>query len=290
VPDSWARTLCALIIALACLGLTGCAGSDAQPASTETSAAAARAAEAGSPPATKSSGSSIAVTLDERGLTTMTRIVRAAGLERRLSGAGPYTLVAPDERAFGALPATELSRLCARRDRAKAFVLDQLLAGRVPLEALSDGLLTLTMYTPEGLEEAGHRLTWSVRDAAVEVDGARVTAAVEAANGIVYVVDRPLPSAPEAWARPARASPDERVTVVCRWVDSDGTPVAGARCVFGWHFGDWMPHDEAVTDARGVARCTRVVPAEPGTRRVLVTVTASGPRPTRTVVAAFAVR
>jgi hypothetical protein len=220
----------------------------------------------------------------------MSRIVQAAGLERRLSGAGPYTLVAPDEEAFGAVAPRELARTLARRDRAGAFVLDHLLAGRVPPEALSDGLQTLTMYAPERLQEAGHRLTWSVQGPSIEVDGARVAAVLETANGIVYVVDRPLPAAPEAWARPVRATPGEHVTVVCRWVDADGTPVAGARCVFGWHFGDWMPHDEAVTDARGVARCTRVVPAEPGVRRVLVTVTASGPRPTRTVAAAFTVR
>ena len=234
--------------------------------------------------------SSIAETLDARGLTTMARLVRAAGLEARLSGPGPYTLVAPTETAFEVVPAVRLERIAARRDRAEAFVLDHLLAGRVPPEALSDGLQTLTMYAPEGLQEAGHRLTWAVGARGLGVDGARVTAVLEAANGVVYVVDRLLPPAPEAWARPARASPGERVTVLCRWVEADGAPVAGARCTFGWHFGAWMPHDETVTNDHGVARCTRVVPSHPGTDRVLVTVTASGPRPTRTVVAAFAVR
>jgi uncharacterized surface protein with fasciclin (FAS1) repeats len=276
--------MCAVLLALLCVGTAGCAGSSAPPADEPVTPS------AGSPVAHESSGSTVAATLDEQGLATMARIVRAAGLRRRLSGAGPYTLVAPDDEAFDAVAPSELDRIFARRDRAEAFVLDHLLAGRVPPEALSDGLQTLTMYAPEGLQEAGHRLTWAVQGEAIEVDGSRVTAVLEAANGIVYVIDRPLPAAPEVWARPARASPGESVTVVCRWVDGDGTPVAGARCVFGWHFGEWMPHDEAVTDARGVARCTRVVPAEPGARRVLVTVTASGPRPTRTVVAAFLVR
>ena len=275
---------CAVLLALLCVGVAGCADSGAPPVDQPASPT------AGSPPASESSGSTIAATLDAYGLATMSRIVHAAGLERRLTGAGPYTLVAPDEEAFDAVAPRELARTLARRDRAEAFVLDHLLAGRVPPEALTDGLQTLTMYAPEGLQEVGHRLTWSVRNGSIQVEGARVTAGLETANGIVYVVERPLPPAPEAWARPTRASPGEPVTVVCRWVEGDGTPVGGARCVFGWHFGEWMPHDEALTDARGVARCTRVVPAEPGARRVLVTVTASGPRPTRTVVAAFVVR
>ncbi len=297
------RTLCATLIAAALAGASSCGDSDEPPTGLQTppateptsTAAASPTAQpatpaAGSPPATESSGSTIAATLDERGLATMALIVRAASLERRLSSAGPYTLVAPDEEAFGTVAPRELARNLARRDRAEAFVLDHLLAGRVPPEALSDCLQTLTMYAPEGLQEAGHRLTWSVRNGSIRVEGARVTAVLETANGIVYVVDQPLPPAPEAWAHPTRASPGEPVTVVCRWVDGDGTPVGGARCIFGWHFGEWMPHDEAMTDARGVARCTRVVPAEPGARRVLVTVTVSGPRPTRTVVAAFVVR
>ena len=284
MPKSTLHAMCAVLLALLCVGIAGCADSGAPPADQPVTPS------AGSPVAHESSGSTIAATLDEQGLATMARIVRAASLERRLSGAGPYTLVTPDDEAFGAVAPRELARTLARRDGAEAFVLDHLLAGRVPPEALSDGLQTLTMYAPEGLQEAGHRLTWSVQGPPIEVDGARVTAVLETANGLIYVVDRPLPPAPEAWARPARASPGESVTVVCRWVDGGGTPVAGARCVFGWHFGDWMPHDEAVTDGRGVARCTRVVPAELGVRRVLVTVTARGPRPTRTVAAAFTVR
>ncbi len=284
MPQSTLRARFAVLLALLCVGAAGCAASGAPPAEQPATA------PAGSPPAIEASGSTIAATLDERGLTTMARLVRAAGLEARLSGPGPYTLVAPTDTAFDVAPPLRLERISARRDRAEAFVLDHLLAGRVPPEALSDGLQTLTMYAPEGLREAGHRLTWAVGAGALGVDGARVTVVLETANGVVYVVDRLLPPAPEAWARPAQASPGERVTVLCRWLDADGTPVGGARCMFGWHFGDWMPHDETVTDAHGVARCTRVVPSHPGTDRVLVTVTARGALPTRTVVAVFDVR
>jgi hypothetical protein len=129
-----------------------------------------------------------------------------------------------------------------------------------------------------------------VRAGALLVEGARVTTVLDTPGATVYVVDRPLPAIPSARARPACASPGERVTILCRWVDTDGAPVVGARCTFGWHFGSWMPHDTAFTDARGVARCTRVVPDTPGDDRIVVTVTTHGRRPSRTVVATFVVR
>jgi Fasciclin domain len=249
---------------------------------------------AGSPQAPRASPSKAPVTivqaLDERGLTEMARIVAAAGLDRRLAATGPYTLVAPDDAAFAVMPAGARARLLTARGRARAFVLDLLLAGGLPRDALRDGLQTLTMYAPLGLAEAGHRLTWTVQDSDALVDGARVSDVVVASNGIVYVVDRPLPPAPEVHARPSRASAGDAVTLVCRWTLADGTPVAGARCILAWHFGRSILYDTVFTDASGVARGTRVVPPDPGTERVLVTVTARGSAPTRTVVTSFAVR
>lgn len=271
----WAPTALPLVVCLACAWVSACGNLGGGPTRPTPSPAAT---------------TTIVETLRDEGLTTMARVVCTAGLESRLSATGPYTLVVPDDDAFGALPAGTMADLLRVRSRARALVLDQLIAGKVPPEALSDGLQTLTMYAPSGLAEAGHRLTWAVRDGAVSVDGARVTAAIAGANGIVYVVDRLLPPAPQVWARPSRARPGERVSVVCRWTRADGTPVADARCIFGWHFGDWMPHDVTWTNASGVARCSRVVPGQPGAHRVLVTVTTRGDAPTRTVVAAFTVR
>jgi uncharacterized surface protein with fasciclin (FAS1) repeats len=233
-------------------------------------------------------GGTLLEALDAHGHLSMLNLIEVAGLEERLSTPGPYTLVAPDDAAFGSLPAGELTRLFGAKDRARAFVLDHLLAGRVPPDALTDGLLTQTMYLPAGLEEAAHSLRWSARGGELSVDGALVTGVVELTSGVLYVVDRPLPPAPEAWASPATVSAGERVTVSCRCMDGAGRPVAGARCTFGWHFGEWMPHDQAVTDARGIARCRRLVPRD-AVDPLLVTVTVRGALPTRTVVATVSV-
>jgi uncharacterized surface protein with fasciclin (FAS1) repeats len=286
------RLLCALAVAVVCAGATACADAGAPAGDRAVTVGAPSASSRAAPPqpSRETSGLPLFEALETHGATTMAHLVRAAGLEERLSASGPVTVIAPDDDAFAAFAATELARLFARDERAQAFVLDHALAGRVPREALSDGLLTETLYFPAGLREASHRLAWAVHDGALEVEGARVTAVLEAAAATVYLVDRPLPATPSAWARPARVSPGERVTIVCRWVDPDGAPIAGARCTFGWHFGAWMPHDEALTDAHGVARCTRLIPSRSAGERVLVTVTTHGPRPARTVVATFAVR
>jgi hypothetical protein len=146
------------------------------------------------------------------------------------------------------------------------------------------------MVSLDSIAEAGHRVTWTVRDGETRVDGAVVTDVVEAGNGIVYVIDRVLPPAPEVWSRPTGASPGDRVTVFCRWTDADGTPVAGARCLFVWHFGTSQPHVTRFTGTNGLALCSARVPASCSVDRVLVTVTAGGPRPARTVVTTFTVR
>jgi len=285
------RLVCALAVAVVCAGASGCANAGA-PAGGGTVPTAASPTSPGAPvsrPRRESCDLPLLEALEAHGATTMAGLVRAAGLEERLTGPGPFTVVAPDDGAFAAFAPEELARLSLSADLAGAFVLDHILAGRVAPEALSDGLLTETLYVPGGLREASHRLAWSARDGALEVEGARVTAVLDTPAATVYLVDRPLPAMPSAWARPARASPGERVTVLCRWVDAGGAPVVGARCTFGWHFGDWMPHDQAFTDARGVARCTRVIPSRAAGDRVVVTVTTHGSRPARTVVATFVV-
>lgn len=271
-----AAVIAAAFTAVAVLSAAGCGEPDRN------------AAAAASPPG--ATAPTIVAALGDPALQTMRDAVRAAGLEARLERPGPYTLIAPDDAAFGVMPADDLARLRTDRPRARALVLDCLLAGRLPPGEIHDGLQCRTMVSSDSISEAGHRVTWTVSERGVRIDGAKVTDVVEAGNGIVYVVDRVLPPPPEVWSRPTRASRGERVTVVCRWTDADGTPVAGARCLFVWHFGTSQPHVTRFTDAAGLARCAVRVPTSSSVDRVLVTVTASGSRPTRTVVAAFAIR
>jgi uncharacterized surface protein with fasciclin (FAS1) repeats len=276
VPSSPVRVAYALILALAVASALGCDAADRDAAS--------------SAPSPVPSTRTIVAVLGDPDLQIMWQAVRTAGLEARLSGPGPYTLIAPDDAAFSVVPARERSRLGSERPRARALVLDSLLAGRLPQGEIRDGLQCRTMVSSDSIAEAGHRVTWTVSDGEIRIDGATVTDIVEAGNGIVYVVDRALPSAPEVWSRPMRASPGDRVTVFCRWRDADGTPVAGARCLFVWHFGTSQPHVTRVTDTAGLARCAVRVPSSASVDTVLVTVTTSGSRPTRTVVAAFSIR
>ncbi len=61
---------------------------------------------------------SILATLQESGsFTTYLDLVRAAGMEERLSVEGPYTLFVPDDDAFRAVPGSELDAIRGDADR-----------------------------------------------------------------------------------------------------------------------------------------------------------------------------
>ncbi|WP_214020019.1 fasciclin domain-containing protein [Methanoculleus sp.] len=61
---------------------------------------------------------SILATLQESGsFTTFLDLVRAAGMEERLSTEGPYTLFVPEDDAFRAVPMSELDAIRRNADR-----------------------------------------------------------------------------------------------------------------------------------------------------------------------------
>lgn len=62
---------------------------------------------------------------------TLIRLVKAAELEAQLSGPGPFTLFAPDDTAFGRLPAGTLDTLLAPANRAglQTIIKNHIVAG-----------------------------------------------------------------------------------------------------------------------------------------------------------------
>jgi uncharacterized surface protein with fasciclin (FAS1) repeats len=128
--------------------------------------------------------------------STLVTAVEAAGLAETLNGDGPYTVFAPVNDAFAALPAGTLDTLLLPENE------DQL-AGVltyhvVPQEAMSSDLRDgMTITTVQG-----QPLTVGVSDAGVTLTDASgntvsvVQADIEAGNGVVHVIDGVLlPSA-----------------------------------------------------------------------------------------------
>ena len=123
--------------------------------------------------------------------TTLETALTEAELVETLSGEGPFTVFAPTDAAFAALPEGLLDELLDDPTGALAEILtyhvytDASAAGRVYSTQLSDGQEIMTVN--------GASVTVSVSDSGVMINGATVTTAdIDATNGVVHVIDAVL--------------------------------------------------------------------------------------------------
>jgi len=124
---------------------------------------------------------------DNAKLGTLARALEAADLVETLRGSGPFTVFAPSDAAFDALPEGILDELLAEGNRARlrAVLTEHVAPHRTLAARLRDGMMGDT------LDGGRHR---------VSDDGARVTfgeatvteADLEASNGVVHIVDTVL--------------------------------------------------------------------------------------------------
>jgi transforming growth factor-beta-induced protein len=117
-------------------------------------------------------------------LSTLTTALRAGGLDSTLAGTGPFTVFAPINSAFAALPASTLNALLATGNRTilQSLLRYHVVAGRLEASALRDGQ-TLTTVN-------GTALTVRVQGGTVTINGRSVrTADVGASNGVVHLID-----------------------------------------------------------------------------------------------------
>ncbi len=119
--------------------------------------------------------------------TTLVAAVTAAGLVETLKGAGPFTIFAPTNAAFAALPAGTVDGLLKpeSKDALTKILTYHVVAGAVKAADLKDGQKVKTLQ--------GEELTVSVKDGKVKINGANVTAAdLTGSNGVVHVIDAVL--------------------------------------------------------------------------------------------------
>ena len=118
---------------------------------------------------------------------TLVQLVQDAGLEETLAEDGPFTVFAPTDEAFDAVPDETLAALAADPEELKRVLLYHVVAGRYPARRVvkKNSLKTL----------AGPRVdvTYRKRKGIVKVGGARVIAPdVRASNGVIHAIDRVL--------------------------------------------------------------------------------------------------
>lgn len=116
---------------------------------------------------------------------TLLAALRAADLVDTLRGDGPFTVFAPTDAAFAALPAGTVENLLRpeNREQLRAVLTYHVVAG----EVRSSQVVNLT----QAQTVQGSSVRIRVENGQVRIDEATVvTADVEASNGVIHVIDR----------------------------------------------------------------------------------------------------
>jgi uncharacterized surface protein with fasciclin (FAS1) repeats len=116
---------------------------------------------------------------------TLVAALQAAGLVDTLSGEGPFTVFAPTDDAFEALPAGALDSLLADTDALTEVLLYHVVPGNV----LAEQVVTL-----ESADTVlGEPVTITVSGSTVKVNDANVIITdIQGSNGVIHVIDAVL--------------------------------------------------------------------------------------------------
>ncbi len=113
---------------------------------------------------------------------TLVTAVQAAGLVDTLKGEGPFTVFAPTDAAFAAIPEADLQALLADTEALTKVLTYHVVAGKV---MAADVVNLNSATTVEGSDVA-----INVSNAGVRIGGANVvTTDIETSNGVIHVID-----------------------------------------------------------------------------------------------------
>lgn len=133
---------------------------------------------------TSTSGNVVDVAASNSSFKTLTAALKAAGLDKALASGGPYTVFAPTDKAFAALPKGALEKLLKpeNRDALIKILTYHVVAGDNPSSTLKSG-------DTKTLE--GDTVKVSVSPRGVTVNDAKVTQPdIKASNGVIHVIDK----------------------------------------------------------------------------------------------------
>ncbi|MBH8580046.1 fasciclin domain-containing protein [Bisbaumannia pacifica] len=118
---------------------------------------------------------------------TLVAAVEAAGLVETLKGEGPFTVFAPTDEAFAALPEGTVESLLMEENREQ---LQSILTYHVvPGSVMAEQAMSLDSATTV----QGQELTITTGDGTLMIDEASVIQAdIEASNGVIHVIDAVL--------------------------------------------------------------------------------------------------
>ena len=117
-------------------------------------------------------------------LSTLNKLIAEAGLTETLKAGGPYTVFAPSDEAFKAVPAKTMAELSSNKALLKSVLTYHVVPAKLTAAEVSNKGVKSVQGADLALSKSGSFVT--VEDAMV------VQADVAASNGVVHVIDRVL--------------------------------------------------------------------------------------------------
>lgn len=116
--------------------------------------------------------------------TTLVAAVEAAGLVDTLKGEGPFTVFAPTDEAFAALPEGTIEELLKpeNKDQLTAILTYHVVPGKVMSTDLTDDMEATTVQ--------GSDVTIDLDNGVMVEEANVVTADIETSNGVIHVIDK----------------------------------------------------------------------------------------------------
>ena len=127
------------------------------------------------------------VALEADDFNTLVTAVIEADLVAALKGDGPFTVFAPTDAAFAALPEGTLDSLLADKEQLANVLLYHVVSGKVMAEDVleMDGAMVETLL--------GEEIEISIENGMVYINDSQVTTTdIEASNGVIHVIDTVL--------------------------------------------------------------------------------------------------
>ena len=130
-------------------------------------------------------GTVVDVAVRDGRFTTLVAALKAAGLVETLAGEGPFTVFAPTDDAFAALPAGTVESLLKpeSKDRLIQLLTNHVVTGQLSAEDIAGLSEAATM--------AGTTLAIGTPEGGVTIGGSKVVVAdVAGTNGVIHVVEK----------------------------------------------------------------------------------------------------
>jgi uncharacterized surface protein with fasciclin (FAS1) repeats len=135
-------------------------------------------------PAAATGDTIVGVATGNKQLKTLTAAIKAAGLEETLAGEGPFTVFAPTDKAFAALPPGTVDELLKpeNKDKLAQLLTYHVVSGKLESTSLKSGDVSSVL---------GKAIAVKVENKKVMVNEAKVTKAdVPASNGVIHLIDK----------------------------------------------------------------------------------------------------